>query len=232
MHHQVSVRARAEASLSAPRQTVTRMRTNGDTNVYAVPMATTTTFADALAQLDAEISATEHALDDLRLQRKGAEAFMQRLGLDVTVTSDSASGVVTPAKARAVRPVRANSVTGYTGAVADLLVQHPEGIALVEIKENLARQGTSLDPDQVRSAVTYLRRKHQAEPVSRGIWRSVIRPANADSPALTGLSVLVPATQEGGGASGTDTHRVRDDPSSWQAEHLDHDLGAPVGTGA
>jgi len=198
------------------------------------PMTTTTTtFADALAQLDAEISATERALDDLRLQRKGAEAFMQRFGFDATVTADSASGVVAPASERVVRPVRANSVTGYTGSVADLLVQHPEGIALVEIKENLARQGTSIDADQVRSAVTYLRRKGQAEPVSRGIWRSVsLTPTNAESPAATGLSVLAPATQEGGGASGTDTHRVRDDPSSWQAEHLDHDLGAPVGTGA
>lgn len=58
------------------------------------------------------------------------------------------------------------------------------------------------------------------------------RPTNAESPAATGLSVLAPATQEGGGASGTDAHRVRDDSSFWQAEHLVHDLGAPVGTGA
>jgi len=152
----------------------------------------------ALAQIDEEIASAERSLDGLRMQRRGAEAFMQRFGLDVTVTADSASGVVTPAKARVVRPVRASPVTGYTGAVADLLVHHPEGIALVEIKENLARQGTSLDADQVRSAVTYLRRKGQAEPVSRGIWRSVsLTPTNAESPASTGLSVLPAPTEEG-----------------------------------
>ncbi len=83
----------------------------------------------------------------------------------------------------------------------------------------------------VSAVLSRLARSNQLERRGRGLY-AVLRPTNADSPALTGLSVLDPATQEGGGASGTDTHRVRDDPSSWQAEHLDHDLGAPVGTGA
>ncbi len=91
------------------------------------------------------------------------------------------------------------------------------------------------DEDQLRanlrSALFQLRKADEVVQVSPGMhiarhWR----PQNAESPTVgaVGLSDPVPTTREGGGASGTDAHRVRDDTSSGQAEHLDHDLGAPV----
>ncbi len=190
-----------------------------------------TTLARALAEIDEEIAAAERSLEELRVQRRGAEAFMKRLGVPTPSTASPGDAPSTDGSAGRTPPARGHAAAGNTGAVADLLMRHPEGIALAEIKHALARTGTLLDADQVRSAVTYLRRKGQAEPVSRGRWRLILpAPTNAEDPAdaAAGSSGLIPVSQEGGGASGTDTHRVRDDHSSWQAEHLDHGLGAPV----
>lgn len=187
---------------------------------------TTTSISEAVHDLDAEIAEAEARLAALRQERTAAERFLRRLG----VTASDSPQTRPPARSN-TQPV---SGTSNTELVYDLLKQNPDGISLTELRRLLQEAGHEIDSDQVRSSVTYLRRKRQAEPLMRGTWRLVSAPTNAEGPATTGPSVVPnPAvtTQEGGGASGTDTHRVRDDPSSWRAEHLVHDLGAPVRTG-
>lgn len=134
-------------------------------------------------QIDAEIAAAEARLGELRLERRGVDAILSRLGLAERPTpSDRQSG------ARA-------SGTGNTQIVKVVLEGHPEGLDLRAIEAAVAETGTVLDGDQIRSAVTYLRRKSQAERIGRGVWR-LTPPTSAESPVAAGPSVLTPHPEE------------------------------------
>ncbi len=198
-------------------------------NGYAGPMDTVT-LASALAQIDAEIATAERNLEHLRMQRRGAEAFMQRLGIPVpsatALSTEDASPTVTRPP-RTASPGRSRAAAGgNTALVTEVLRRAPaEGVSLGETREALAREGYALDADQVRSAVTYLRRKGEAEPVARGRWRlvnmPVVGPSDADSPTVdaVGLSDGLDLTPEGG------------EHTDGQGSHHDHrvDLGGRNG---
>ena len=141
-------------------------------------MSTSSDIRAMLLQVDAEIEAAKQLLDDLRLQRRGAEALLARL----------------PTRAARSRTSGTRHGAGGNAAiVADILAAVPEGLDLKAIESATAELGTPLDYDQVRSAVTYLRRRGDAERVGRGVWRS-LTPTDAESPEAPGLSVL-PAPQ-------------------------------------
>ncbi len=184
---------------------------------------TTTSISEAVHDLDAEIAEAEARLAALRQERTAAERFLRRLG----VTASDSLQTRPPAHSN-TQPV---SGTSNTELVYDLLKQNPDGISLTELRRLLQEVGHEIDGDQVRSSVTYLRRKRQAEPLTRGTWRLVPAPTNAEGPATTGPSAVpnpAATTQEGGGASGTGTHRVRDDSPVRQTDHLAHAFGAPI----
>ena len=151
-------------------------------------MSTSSDIRAILHQLDLEITEAEAHLDDLRVQRRGAEGLLSRL----------------PAQGTAAR--RSTRATGQgTGGPADIVTSilsgAPEGLDLRAIEAATAERGTVLDYDQVRSAVTYLGRRGYAERVGRGVWR-LLTPTDAESPEAPGLSVLPTPSQEGVAATG------------------------------
>jgi hypothetical protein len=134
----------------------------------------------ALAQLDAEIAEAEQTLEDLRLQRRGAEALLSRLPV-----------------ANSVPRIRSTSghqrSGGNADVVAGILANAPDGLDLRAIEKAAAETGHVLDNEQIRSAVTYLRRRGDAERVGRGVWR--LLPTNAEGPGASGPSVAPPSDE-------------------------------------
>jgi len=178
-------------------------------------------------------------LAELDAERNRVQTFLDGTG---SILDDSASErlpATTPTPRSVSHVDDARPVVGGDALALRVMaersdVPHWTAPTLLPVLQGAGWQTAATElPNAVGAILSRLKRNGKLELVSRGIYR-LPRPTNAESPkvATSGLSVLDPATQEGGGASGTDTHRVRDDPSSWPAEHLDHDLGAPVGTGA
>lgn len=167
-------------------------------------MSTRSDLLAALAEIDSEIRAAEERIADLRLERRGAEALLKRLGVSIQESPEE------PAPRRVNIPRRPQGEgalsrlsEGNAKFVADVLVTDPDGLTLAVIEAKTAEKGQPLNYDQVRSAVTYLKRKGLAEQAGRGVWRLVdtdsIAPQNADSPAVgAGLSVLPNPATEGG----------------------------------
>jgi hypothetical protein len=149
-------------------------------------MSTASDVQAVLRQLDTEIAEAEQHLDDLRVQRRGAEALLARLPAST---------------ARTRTPSTRQRAGGNAEIVAAILATNPEGMDLQDIENATSERGTPLDNEQVRSAVTYLRRRGDAERVGRGVWRS-LTPINAESPEASGLSVLPTPLQEGVAATG------------------------------
>lgn len=152
-------------------------------------------------EIDAEIAETETALDRLRTERVGIEAIISRLGLSERTSSARPS----------VQRTGTTTGIGNTETVRSVLAEHPDGLDLRAIESAVADSGHELNGEQVRSAVTYLRRRGLAVRVERGVWR-LIRPddvptdrsTDAESPVGAGLSVVPsPASQAGDGPFGT-----------------------------
>jgi len=170
----------------------------------------------ALAEIDADIAAAEQALDELRLQRLGAQALLARMG--------NRPG---RAESTAREPVATPPGTGPKDLVTNLLSRHPAGLHINDIRSKLEVEGHALYSEQVRSAVTYLKRKGKAETVARGVWRLVgpdYAPTNAEATADTVASDVPVPTSERSDLDATDAS------SSAEADDLDHArMGAPVG---
>jgi hypothetical protein len=143
-------------------------------------MSTTSDIRAVLHQLDIEIADAEKRLEDLRVERRGAEALLARLPAAKT-------GIRTPSAARQ------GAGSGNTEIVAAILADAHEGLYLRSIEAATQERGTPLDYDQIRSAVTYLRRRGEAERVGRGVWR-LLSSTDRESPDAPGLSIL-PAPQ-------------------------------------
>jgi hypothetical protein len=145
-------------------------------------MATRTDIHNALGQIDAEIAEVERTLEELRLQRRGAEALLARLP-----KLDRSASTVTAAR---------RSSGGNAEIVVDVLANAPEGLDLGAIEAAATEAGHPLDNEQVRSAVAYLRRRGDVERVRRGVWRLLIS-TNAESAETPALSVLPTPPSEG-----------------------------------
>jgi hypothetical protein len=153
----------------------------------------------ALAQIDADIDEAEGRLEDLRLQRRGAEALLSRMGIPVPLSGEGAESRVEP---------REYAAGGNASLVYAVLKDAGEGMSLREIESMLADAGHRLDYDQVRSAVTYLSRKKDAERVGRGVWR--LRVVHRHDDAEQNV-VLVPAPTHRDGA---DIHEGAESPAA------------------
>lgn len=119
-----------------------------------------------LARAAAEVEALEQ-------QKAGAEAFITLL-----VEPEQ------PARGRATS-------NGITALVEGIMAEHPEGIRLDQIQNVAHANGHDLDGEQIRSAVTYLRRKGDAENIERGVWRLRRAFAQANGPAEAEPSSVV-----------------------------------------
>ena len=131
---------------------------------------------DRLALLDDKIAVAEHAvkaaerkLEQARIERAGAEAFINMLE-SATETAPSQQG------------------STNTSVVLAVLQAHPGNIRLDDIPRLTAEQGgPELNIDQVKAALKYLGRRGDVENVRRGIWRAKTdSPANTDGPAESG----------------------------------------------
>jgi hypothetical protein len=150
---------------------------------------------NALAQIDAEIADTEQCLADLRLQRRGAEALLSRLGQSAPrAGTPTAVGSAPVGSAPAPRPITG---TGNAAFVYAILTSAPNELSLADIETAARERGRPLNNDQVRSAVTYLKRAGRTQNVGRGMWRPA-DPTDAESPEAPGLSVLPPQPVESG----------------------------------
>lgn len=167
-----------------------------------------------LAQIATELQAAEDRVEDLHRQRVGVEAVMTRLHLLPSTTT------LRPQGPEESFPISRAGGSGLSALVADILREHPDGLHLTQIRARAEQRGHTIDSEQVRGGVAYLKRVRRAERRGPGIWRLISSktsdPIDAESPTVDAvrLSVPFPMELEGGGANGTGTHRVRDDPSA------------------
>ena len=165
-------------------------------------------------------------------------AALTALGVRVDKT---ATTYATPSNIRDIdvamrhAPPRVAQKASVRAVVADLLRRENRPWSTDEIAGAIRSEYPDTDDDRfranVRSALYQMKESGDALKVARGVYLAAQwLPPNVEGPeaGTSGPSIPNPTSEEGGGASGTDTHRVRDDHSSWKAEHLDHDLGAPV----
>lgn len=143
---------------------------------------------ELLGGLDEKIVRLEAELGAARAQRSGAVIFIESLPddedtqadlpTDVTVTDETAPTV------RTIKHSRRAPAIGTTALVFQIISEHPDGVHIQDIGAAADERGQQLDPEQVRSAVTYLRRRGDAENISRGVWKlkDDTSPTNAEGP--------------------------------------------------
>ncbi len=148
--------------------------------MYSRPMGTRDDLEVILGEIISEIAAAEEWVEELRLQRRGVEAVLSRLHLVPTAASQPQQEA--PAPRQPSPSSRANS--GNTAIVADILSESPDGMHLHMIEAKTAERGTPLDNEQVRGAVTYLKRVGRADRLNRGVWRLI--PTDASGPVVAG----------------------------------------------
>ena len=166
-----------------------------------------------LAEIDAEITAAEQGLDELRLQRLGAEALLARLR-----RNSPPSAGITPA----------TSVhTGNKDFIAALLAPHESGLNIRDIEAKAAERGRELNSEQVRSALTYLKRRGKAERVARGVWRLVDLdaadgPRDTSAPSVDAEGAEDRVTEQGEGGEylvpAQDAHDPNHSSSEWDRD--------------
>lgn len=149
-------------------------------------MTTPSAFHEALARLDTEIADTEAKLDDLRLKRTGAEAFL---------------AYMTPVAATVARQHVEKTPSTAAGGPADVVwrtIPINMQFGVDDVLHYVADAGVNLTREQVRNAIHYLVRKGALTKVGRGTWRR-----DTEAPAVTGASDQSDTTL--GGESGETT---------------------------
>lgn len=137
-------------------------------------MADTSELETAISEIDREIEVAEKRLAKLRLERLGADAILTRLNRG--------------SRPSAVSGASAGASAGNKSVVETILAEIPEGLNLSDIAERAASRGVSLSGEQIRSAVTYLKRRGKAESPRRGHWR-LIAPTDTEATVLAVASV-------------------------------------------
>lgn len=165
-----------------------------------------TQFSLALARLDAEIAETEARLQDLRLRRKGAQAFLEYMeGPDLTSDAEpSASALPSTSAPRASgSPVE---------AVMAVFNRTPDVVLVIDVvHREVTKDGHTFDRQQVRNALHYATRRGWISKAGRrGAW--VLR--NASAPVAPGAeeseeSASDSSIREGGPDHGSEPLRGR-----------------------
>jgi hypothetical protein len=175
---------------------------------------------ETLAALDEEINAAQARVEELKLERQGVHAALKRFASEPSPPQPSTDRS---------RPPLARPVPTYGEGLSERVLSLLRG-ADAPVSVNEIVDSTGLTKDQVRSALGYLKRRGDIERVSRGLWlpTSPTEPDAAPAATTGAASGSIHPTTNGGGASGTDSHRVRDDDLLSTADHRVHDHGAPV----
>ena len=143
---------------------------------------------ERLGVLDEKIVRLEAELTDARAQRSGAVTFIESLPDDEDTQADVPTNVAvadeTTPTVGTIKHSRRAPATGTTDLVFQIIAEHPDGIHIQDIGVAAGERGQQLDSEQVRSAVTYLRRRGDAENISRGVWKlkDDTSPTNAEGP--------------------------------------------------
>jgi len=189
-------------------------------------MSTISDLQLAMGRIDAEIAEAESGLETLRLERKGAEALLSRLTRE---TGEPMRKVLVPYTEQTRRMLNAQAPNGGNAQfVADILLTDSTGLSLQAIEVKAAERGQPLSNEQVRSAVTYLRKRGQAESVARGIWR-LVASSDAEGPVSeTGPSVTDTPTPAEGGEGREAVHQNHSQVPRWDDDHgRDSAVAAP-----
>jgi hypothetical protein len=169
-----------------------------------------------LALLDAEVQAKEaavnatpegRALVAARVLRDGAERFISALEAEAAANAAEAEVIIdaevivdTDSRPLARRSFR-HSI-GNADIIGAIIAESPDGIHLRDIQRIVAERGHDFDGEQVRSSVTYLRRRGDAENIGRGVWRPTSPKAAVDKndpAAEAGPFSIAPLVVAGGG---------------------------------
>jgi len=179
-------------------------------------------FNEALNRLDVEIVAAEERLADLRLKRKGAEAFLSYMQPSGPAVAHRKTDAPQLAARRSTLPT--SGVVGVTDFVASIAQANPEVIVTIDfVLDQTRAQGREFTREQVKNALHYLARKGVLVKSSdRGSWQL---PTDTETPAAaTGVSVgNVLPHQEGG-----DSHETTEPTASTAEDHSDLQLGASI----
>ncbi len=184
-------------------------------------MLTQRTIQEALVRLDAEIAAAEAKLQDLRVKRQGADAFLEYAEGVFGVTTDPRTNVAT---AR-----RTGVNTGNTALIeAAVRATGPGTVSVEDVVQDEGVIAAGLDRMQVRNGLHYLSRKGLLESAGRrGLWRLAHDPDLTETSAGAELSVRS-TTVEGGENTDDPTSHDRGHDFSGRNHDSDH-LGAAVG---
>ncbi len=185
-------------------------------------MLTQRTIQEALARLDAEIAAAEAKLQDLRVKRQGADAFLEyAVGVF--------GGVPTDLRTKAPAARRTGVNTGNTALIEAAV--RATGTSTVSVEDVVQDEGViaaGLDRMQVRNGLHYLSRKGLLDSAGRrGLWRLANDPDLTETSAGAELSVP-PTRVEGGENTDDPTSHNRGHDFSGRNHDSDH-LGAAVG---
>lgn len=184
-----------------------------------------TQFSLALARLDAEIMETEARLQDLRLRRKGAQAFLEYMEDGVVPTRPTGGQPSTTAPAPEVREARASTSGGSAVAVMDVFKRTPDVVlGIDDVHKEAAKDGHTFTRIQIRNSLHYATRQGWISKAGRrGSW--ILR--NASAPAVTGaeeteVSTSDSSIQEGGSDHGSEFLRGRAESASGSQTLHDH----------
>lgn len=184
----------------------------------------TQSIEEELRQIESEIAVTEASLERLRLEKLGAQALMARMDKSRGTATLTGSGTRTaggPAKS-GTTPAR----LGNKDFIEQMLRDFPEGLHISDMQARALQAGRELNSEQVRSAVTYLKRKGKAETVTRGVWRLV----GADAPTNAEATVSAVASDVPALTSERSSDDAKQASSSVQADDQHHSrMGATVG---
>ena len=190
-----------------------------------------------ISEIDAEIAAAERHAVTLRIKRTGAEAVLHRL--QQPAQPSTTTGTSQPRPRDSI-----SRATGNTDLVTSILASSDGAMHLSEIETAARVLGRQLNNEQVRSAVTLLRKKGRAAGLGRGYWRlaegvTQEHPIDTEPPAATEGSVGDRSNSEdrsphpkGVMLNGTASGGDQDGSSARPTEHQDHPDGASVVGGA
>ena len=163
------------------------------------------TIPDAIAQIESEISRLEADLIELRNDRAVLERVMIRAGLRAPTAESAPSNPLSVFASLRARSVGSTWTSLKVADAVRLAVEeHGEAVFSTKDIQVTLRAHGRVDDDltRVRNALQYQKRMERVESVDHGQWRAVApAPQNAESPALTGLSVAIPTTAAGGDSS-------------------------------
>lgn len=184
-----------------------------------------TQFLLALARLDAEITETEARLQDLRLRRRGAQAFLEYMEDDSPIKQASSIRPSTATSGPETPDTLASTSGGSAEAVMEVFRRTPDVVlGIDDVHKEVTKDGHSFTRIQIRNSLHYATRKGWiSKSGRRGSWvltnaSAPVAPGAEDSEKLTSDFSM----QEGGSEDGSESLRGRVDSAVGPQDLHDH----------